>query len=248
MEITGKVKGCLENNRIYNENCLLGMKLIPDKSIDLIVTDPPYRLTARGNCGNMSGYWAEEESLKGKVFQYNSIDIAEYIEELYRVLKDGTHCYIMCNNLNLPHFIKVINESKFKFIKCLIWDKCNKLCGHYYMNSYEYIIMLRKGVARKINNCGESDILRVPNKKTKGLDGKNIHNSEKPVALMQILIENSSLENDNVLDPFMGSGTTAIAAIRSKRNFIGFELSEEYWKIANERCSVEKCVAEYTLF
>lgn len=164
MEITGK-----EINRIYNEDFLMGVKNIPDKSIDLIVTDPPYRLTSRGNCGNMSGYWAEEKTLKGDVFQFNNIDITEYIDELYRVLKEGTHCYIMCNNLNLPHFIKTINESKFQFIKCLIWDKCNKICGHYYMNSYEYIIMLRKGSARKINNCGESDILRVPNKKPKDL-------------------------------------------------------------------------------
>lgn len=65
---------------------------------------------------------------------------------------------------------------------------------------------------------------------------------------MQILIENSSLENDTVLDPFMGSGTTAIAAIRTKRNFIGFELSEEYCKIANKRCCKEQDNTLLTLF
>jgi site-specific DNA-methyltransferase (adenine-specific) len=95
--------------------------------------------------------------------------------------------------------------------------------------------MLRKGGERPINDCGTPDILSIPNKKTKGVDGKNIHDSEKPVALMQTLIQNSSNEGDVVFDCFMGSGTTGIAAIKCNRNFIGIELDEKYYQTSQQR-------------
>ena len=233
---------------LIHGDCLVEMKSIPDKSIDLIVTDPPYRLTSRGSSGTMSGYWASSLSKQGKVFENNDIDIEEYLPEFYRVLKDGTHCYIMTNQSNLPHFLNVISKSSFKFIKCLIWDKCNKICGRYYMNCFEYIIMLRKGRERTINDCGQGDILRVPNKKTKRNDGKNIHDSEKPITLMEILISNSSNEGDCILEPFMGSGSTGVACINTKRDFIGIELNEEYFKIAEERINNAIIEKETKLF
>ena len=233
---------------LIHGDCLVEMKNIPDKSIDLIVTDPPYRLTSRGSSGTMSGYWASSLSKQGKVFENNDIDIEEYLPEFYRVLKDGTHCYIMTNQSNLPHFLNVISKSSFKFIKCLIWDKCNKICGRYYMNCFEYIIMLRKGRERTINDCGQGDILRVPNKKTKRNDGKNIHDSEKPITLMEILISNSSNEGDCILEPFMGSGSTGVACVNTKRDFIGIELNEEYFKIAEERINNAIIEKETKLF
>ena len=233
---------------LIHGDCLVEMKNIPDKSIDLIVTDPPYRLTSRGSSGTMSGYWASSLSKQGKVFENNDIDIEEYLPEFYRVLKDGTHCYIMTNQSNLPHFLNVISKSSFKFIKCLIWDKCNKICGRYYMNCFEYIIMLRKGRERTINDRGQGDILRVPNKKTKRNDGKNIHDSEKPITLMEILISNSSNEGDCILEPFMGSGSTGVACINTKRDFIGIELNEEYFKIAEERINNAIIEKETKLF
>ena len=233
---------------LIHGDCLVEMKNIPDKCIDLIVTDPPYRLTSRGSSGTMSGYWASSLSKQGKVFENNDIDIEEYLPEFYRVLKDGTHCYIMTNQSNLPHFLNVISKSSFKFIKCLIWDKCNKICGRYYMNCFEYIIMLRKGRERTINDCGQGDILRVPNKKTKRNDGKNIHDSEKPITLMEILISNSSNEGDCILEPFMGSGSTGVACINTKRDFIGIELNEEYFKIAEERINNAIIEKETKLF
>jgi site-specific DNA-methyltransferase (adenine-specific) len=232
--------------KLIKGDCLIEMKNIPDESIDLICTDPPYRVTPKGCAGTMSGYWTNERTNKGKIFENNDIDIQDYIHELYRVLKEKTHCYIMCNQVNLPLFLQVISESKFKFIKCLIWDKGNKICGRFYMNCFEYIIMLRKGGERPINNCGTPDILSVPNKKTKSSNGKNIHDSEKPIALMQILIQNSSNEGDIVLDLFMGSGTTGLAAIKSNRDFIGIELDEEYFAIAEKR--IKEARQQLTLF
>ena len=141
----------------------------------------------------------------------------------------------MCNNVNLPHFFDVISKSDFHFVKLLVWDKQTKICGRYYMGQIEHIFLLRKGKDKPINDCGTSDLLSYPNRRDKGLDGKNIHDSQKPTRLFQCLIENSTDEGQLVFDPFMGSGTTALAAIASKRHFIGCELDEGYFKIATER-------------
>lgn len=221
--------------KLIQGDCLVEMQNIPDKSIDLICTDPPYKVTSKGCSGTMSGYWTADLTNKGKVFEHNDIEIEEYLPEFYRVLKDNTHCYIMCNQVNLPHFLQVVTNSKFKFVKCLIWNKGNKICGRFYMNCFEYIIMLRKGGERPINNCGTPDILNVPNKKTKNTNGTNIHDSEKPVSLMSILIENSSNENEVILDPFMGSGSTGVASSLSGRKFIGVEIDDIYFEIADKR-------------
>lgn len=107
--------------------------------------------------------------------------------------------------------------------------------GTFYMSQFEYILFFRKGKAKNINNCGTSDIISVPNKKTKNLDGNNIHDTEKPVRLMEILIENSSNIGDVVLDCFMGSGTTGVACVNTDRKFIGIEIDKEYFDIAQKR-------------
>lgn len=223
------------NNMLLNQDVREVFKTIPDNSIDLVVTDPPYKTTSRGNAGTSGGMLQKEINKKGQVFKHNNIKPQEYIPELYRVLKDGSHCYIMTNHVNLQEMLNVATESGFKFVKCLIWDKGNKIMGQYYMSSFEYIIFLRKGKAKRINNCGTADILRVPNIKLKGEDGKNLHDTEKPVELMKIMIDNSSNEGDIVFDPFMGIGSTGVACLELNRRFIGVELDEQYFPIAKHR-------------
>ena len=221
--------------KLINGNCLDTLKNIPNESIDLIVTDPPYPTTSRGNAGNSGGMLQKDINKKGKVFTYNNIDCSEYAPEFYRLLKDGSHCYVMTNHINLIDMLNTFTDVGFHFIKSLIWNKGNKIMGQYYMSQYEYILFFRKGKGKKINNCGTSDILSIPNKKTKDKDGKNIHDTEKPVELMEVLVNNSSQENELVLDPFMGVGSTGIACIKNKRNFIGIEIDENYFNIAKSR-------------
>lgn len=225
----------IELNTIYNEDCLEGMKRIPDKSIDLIITDPPYKITARGNGGNSGGMFQKKSVNNGKVFKNNDLDIRDWLPELYRVLKDDSHCYIMTNNKNIRDYLNAIEESDFHYVKNLIWVKDNKIMGQTYMSQFEYIIMCRKGKHKRINDCGTSDVLLFPNKKLKDENGKTIHDTEKPIELMQILAENSSNPEDIVFDPFTGIGSTAIACINTNRNYIGFELDKHYCDIANER-------------
>lgn len=215
--------------------CVEQLKLLDDNSIDLIVTDPPYKTTSRGNAGNSGGMLQKSINKKGQVFAYNNIDCSEYTPEFYRVLKDGSHCYVMTNHVNLIKMLNTFTNCGFHFIKCLIWDKGNKIMGQYYMSQFEYIMFFRKGKGIKINHCGTSDILSIPNIKLKGNDGKNLHDTEKPVDLMKILVDNSSKIGDTVLDPFMGIGGAGIASKELDRNFIGIELDPKYYNIATQR-------------
>lgn len=212
----------------------------------MIVTDPPYKTTSRGCAGNSGGMLQKQINKKGQVFNFNNIEIEDYLPRFYQVLKETGHCYIMTNHKNLIHFLKTIDEWKdsmtnegFKFIKCLIWDKGNKIMGQYYMNQFEYILFLRKGAGVKINNCGTSDILSIANKKTKDENGNNIHDTEKPIDLFKIMIENSSKENETVFDPFMGVGGCFIAALELDRKFIGCEIDKNYYNTTQNR------IAEY---
>lgn len=221
--------------KLYNGDCLKIMKEIPEESINLIVTDPPYPTTSRGSAGNSGGMLQKEINKKGKVFNFNNINCKEYAPEFYRILKNGSHCYIMTNHVNLIDMLNTFTNNGFHFIKSLIWDKGNKIMGQYYMSQFEYILFFRKGKGKKINNCGTSDILSIKNIKTKNKDGENLHDTEKPVELMKILIQNSSNENEIVLDPFMGIGSTGIACSKTNRDFIGIELDKQYFETAKER-------------
>lgn len=221
-------------NQIICGDCLEVMRELPDECIDLIITDPPYKVTSRGSAGNSGGMLQKKINRSGMVFEHNNIKVSDYAPEFYRLLKDGTHCYIMCNHTNLIEMLNTFTRAGFKFTKSLIWDKGNKIMGQFYMNQFEYILFFSKGTAKKINYCGTSDILSVANKKTK-IDGVNIHDTEKPVQLMTTLIDNSSLPYEIVLDPFIGSGTTAIACRRIQRNFIGIEKDPTYYQTANDR-------------
>ena len=225
----------MELNKIHNTDCLEFMRNLPDKCIDLILTDPPYLVTSRGSSGNSGGMLQKEINKSGNVFEYNSTNVKDYLPEFYRVLKDSTHCYIMCNHTNLREMLNTSQEVGFEFTKCLIWDKGNKIMGQFYMSQFEYILFLRKGEGKKINDCGTSDLIRVENKKIKNKDGSNLHDTEKPVELMAILIKNSTNENDIVFDPFMGIGATAIACKMFGRNYIGCEIDKNYYQTSLER-------------
>lgn len=225
----------IPNIYIYNENCLDVFKTIPDESIDLIATDPPYPVMARGSSGNAGGMLQKKIFNSGLVFDNNNINVSEYAPEFFRVLKDGSHLYVMTNHTNLIEMLNTFTKVGFHFIKSLIWDKGNKIMGQFYMSQFEYILFFRKGFGKKINNCGTSDILSIPNDKTKTPDGSNYHDTEKPVELFKILIENSTQKGEVVMDPFMGIGGCGVACKQSGRSFIGCEIDKKYFDVAKNR-------------
>ena len=212
-------------------DCLELMKYIPDESIDLLVTDPPYKIV-QGGCTNKAVRLKgsnQEQLKKGTLFNNNSIKFNEWIPEVYRVLKNNSHCYIMSNDRNINELLNICEKVGFKLLNILVWGKSKHSPNRYYLKNCEFIVFLRKGKAKNINNMGTKQLLLIDNVENKK------HPSEKPIKLMEILIKNSSNEQDKVLDPFMGSGSTGVACVNTNRNFIGIELDENYFNIAKER-------------
>ena len=226
---------------IYNDDCLKIFKTIEDESIDLCVTDCPYKIVSGGvtktafnikDTGGMLNKRGEvsDEIKKGKLFKYNDIKFCDWLPELYRIMKPATHIYIMINARNLKDLQTEAEKVGFKFQNLLVWDKGNAVVNKYYLNAFELILMLRKGSAKNINEMGTSNLIRVPN-----IIGSKKHPTEKPIELMELLIKNSSNEGDLVIDPFMGAGSTGVACKNTNRNFIGIEIDEKYFNIAKER-------------
>lgn len=233
---------------IYNQDCIAGMKTFPEECIDLIVTDCPYKIIAGGvtieqrkdevsgifQKRNIGQKWVKQGSedvstlvRKGKLFENNSISFADWLPEVFRILKPGCHCYIMINGRNLKELQTEAEKVGFQYVNLLAWKKNNLTPNKYYMQQMEYVLLLRKGRARNINNMGTSNCLEIPN-----IIGKKKHPTEKPVDLMKIFIENSSDIDDVVLDPFFGCGSTLIAAVQTNRHYIGFEIDPQYFDIA----------------
>lgn len=253
--------------KITCADCLDILPKIPDCSVDLVCTDCPYRITTGGATTGIYGNLREDsprgvlfrgygkaqkptsaesdenaENVKlGKMFEHNEIKFEQWLPEIYRVLKDGTHCYIMVNGRNLAELQKQAEKVGFKYQNLLVWEKGNATPNKFYLNACEFILMLRKGGERWIKDMGQKTILKVPN-----IIGGKAHPTEKPIGLMEVLIANSTNEDDIVLEPFAGGGSTCIAAKNLKRRFIGIEIDEEYAKIANER--LKESDRQQTLF
>lgn len=268
----------MELNKIYNEDCLEGMKRIPNEYIDLTVTSPPY--------DNLRTYNGAIDGWSFKKFQ-------SIADELYRITKYGgiivwivadatiKGCETGTSFKQALYFI----EHGFNLHDTMIWRKKSyvPLTHNRYEQEFEYMFVFSKGKPKTFNpikipckyagtttwgnasfhKTNKSGLVNVGKKaikdykqhgnvfeydtckaSKKGEHGG--HPAPFPNELVKDHILSWSNDNDIVLDPFIGSGTTAIAAIRTKRKFIGFELNEEYFKIAEKRIKDE--LKQLTLF
>ena len=148
---------------------------------------------------------------------------------LYRVLKEGSHCYIMTNTLNLREYLNLAEKVGFKLHNLLVWEKNNKVTNRWYMKNGEYVLFLRKGPAKPINDCSCATIHQFDNVR------KKEHPTEKPVSLLKMYVTNSSQEGDTVLDPFCGSGSLAEACLLSNRKFVCIDIDEEFYQKTTNR-------------
>lgn len=215
------------------------MKNIPDNGIDLVVTDPPYK-TITGGDKNGSNSQRPQGMLSGnrKLFKYQNLKPSLWLPSLFNCLKEGGHAYIFSNAINIEEMLTEARKSGFKLHNILVWEKNNCTPSQYYMKNCEYVLFLRKGKAKWINNIGDSKTVH----KFNNVIGNKLHPTEKPIDLLEFYIQNSSNEGDTVIDPFMGSGSTGVACINTKRSFIGIELDENYFNIAKQR--IENTVLE----
>lgn len=220
---------------LYNDNFLRVIKNYDDNCIDLIITDPPYKMShATGGCTNMGikNKWQGNIKAGNTIVDFDlSINFSDWLPEAYRVLKPGGHCYIFCNDKNIQELLNAATQVGFKESNVLVWIKNNSTPNRWYMKNVEYILFLHKGKAIPINNLGSKAGIYCQN-----IHGKDkLHPTQKPVELLEKFITNSSQENAIVLDPFMGSGSTGVACCNTNRKFIGVEINNKYYEIAKNR-------------
>lgn len=236
-------------NKITCGDCYKLIKELPDKSVDLIITDPPYLIenTKAGGKSDLakSIQVMNDELLNDELTQGIKQDI---LVEFMRVMKIP-NLYIWCNHKQIPMYLDFfVNKNKCSF-DILIWNKTNAmpLFNNKYLTDKEYCLYFRRGGYCHPKNYEAAKTIFVEpiNNNDKKIFA---HTTIKPLKIIKTLIENSSRENDIVLDCFMGSGTTAVACKESDRNFIGFEINEKWCKVANDRINKVDCGGQQCMF
>ena len=240
----------IELNKIHCCDCLEGLKLLDDQSVDLVVTSPPYNMRTRIRNNEYTYREKSEHFSKKYKFFSDDLTIDEYynfhkqvLTELLRVSK------IICYNYQIvtgskEAFFKLLGDFSPYIKDVMIWEKTGQPAMHsQVLNScYEFVVIFESNgnKGRVIDNSyfprGTQDNIIKGFKKNNNVTG---HGACFPTGFVKKLITLFSKEGDLILDPFMGSGTTAVAAKMTNRNFIGFELIEEYVKDANERINKE---------
>lgn len=221
----------MSNITLYHGDCLEIMKNIPDNSIDLIVTDPPYVIETNG-----AGIYKQAD--KQYVKELNDIKDGfseEILDEICRVMKK-INVYFFCSQKQIIPLLNYFVEKKKCNWNILSWHKSNPLpaCGNKYLTDTEFILFFReKGVKIYGEFKTKFTYYVTPlNQKDKKKFG---HPTIKPIDIVQNLILNSSQVGDVVCDPFMGSGTTGVGCVNTNRKFIGIELNQDYFNIAKNR-------------
>jgi len=212
-------------------DCIEGIKQLPDKSVDLVITDPPYKIETSG-----AGIYKQAD--KRYIKELNCMKDGfskDVLDELCRVMKK-INIYIFCSQKQIIPLLDYFVTKRNCNYNLLTWHKTNPIpaCGNKYLTDTEFILFFReKGVKIYGEYKTKFTYYLTPlNQKDKKLYN---HPTVKPLEIIQNFIINSSLEGEIVLDPFMGSGTTAVACINTNRNYIGFEIDERYYKIAEKR-------------
>ena len=216
-------------------DCIELMKEIPDGSVDMVFTDPPYKLVS-GGCNSKStmlkvGVENTPWSKSGECFRVKTPKFSEWVPELYRVLKDSSYCLIMTNDRNMRELWDECLKAGFIFCELLVMSKGAGVPSTYFYKSCEFILMFRKGSYKKLNRYGVKSVFDV--KMPRGKD--KIHPTEKPVPMIEKIVASLTASGETVLDPFMGSGSTGVACINIGRKFIGIEKDDAYFRIAAER-------------
>ena len=240
-------------NRIYNQDCIDGMKDIPDNKIDLVITDPPFAINFKSKKANynrnasrvLPGY-NEIESKNYYNFTYN------WMTQINRILKKSGSMYVFSGWNNLKDILTALDENGFITINHIIWKyQFGVVTSKKFVTShYHCLYVCKNNNERKFFPYSRFD------KNAKTTDGKSLHYNDKedvwnikreywtgdektptklPAEIIKKILEYSSEEKDVVFDPFLGSGQVAVVSKMLKRKYIGFEIVKEYYNFAKKR-------------
>jgi len=235
----------MSNSILYNEDCIRAMKRLGNGSIDLILTDPPYNLgvfmkNRDTNLKKMRDNFFGAAGWDDLSFEEWETSMDNFFEESVRVLKKGGAMLVFMSIIKVETLIRIAERHKLYYKTTGIWHKPNPMPRNmnlHFVNSTEAWVYFTYGKKTgTFNNDGKviHDFIEVA-VATNGERKHGKHPTQKPAALMEFFVQTLSNEGDTILDPFMGSGSTGVAAIRNNRNFTGVEINEGYFQMATRR-------------
>lgn len=224
----------MKTNEIYNGDSYKLIKDIPDKSIDLIVTDPPYDFKSSFNEKELlKNYMQYVKGIRQSNIGFN-YDLA-ILDDFIRIMKK-INIYLFCNKEQIYDCLDYFVKKHGCNFEVLIWGKLNPppFCNGHYLKDKEYCLYFWETGVKLNTNSKNGKTIYMSNM---GVPEHRYykHPTMKPTELVSKAIEVSSNENDIVFDPFSGSGTTCVCAKKLNRQYIGFEINEEFWKMSKER-------------
>lgn len=204
------------------------LRTLATGSLDLVITDPPYESLEKHRAVGTTTRLKHSKASSNDWFTiFPNKRFPELFVELYRVLKKNSHLYLFCDAETMFVAKPVGEAAGFKFWKPLIWDKKKIGMGYHYRARYECILFFEKG-KRKLNDLGVPDIIESPRI-------ANGYPTEKPPAVSEVLIAQSTTVSELVADPFMGAGSVGVAAAKLGRNFVGNDICGEAVEITRRR-------------
>ena len=204
------------------------LRALPSDSVDLIVTDPAYESLEKHRAVGTTTRLKHSKSSSNDWFNvFPNARFGELFAEAFRVLKRNTHLYLFCDAETMFVAKPEAERAGFRFWKPLVWDKQTIGMGYHYRARYEFVLFFEKG-KRRLNDLGIADVISVP----------RVHRgypAEKPPAVSEVLIKQSTAPGELVADPFMGSGSAGVAALSAGRRFRGTDLNPEAVRLTAER-------------
>ena len=239
----------MEVNEIYLGDAYKLIKEMPDKSVDLIMTDPPYEIEGIGD--KPTGVFRGRKKTQSLELKEAGIDKGidlKILDDFVRVMKK-INIYIWCNKEQIYDYLTYFVKERNCNWEMIVWAKTNPppfLNGHYLKDKEYCLYFWEKGVKIKPTfDSGKTVYLTKTNTKDKN---DYLHPTIKPIEIIETLIKNSTGGGAIILDPFAGSGTTCLAAKHLGLNYIGFEINEKFHKIAVDRLNGINQRGEMNLF
>lgn len=218
-----------ERVTIHHADCFETFLKVP--YVDLIFTDPPYwTLNKWRNIGTTTrlGGHRDAEKQTGWFETIDEKELWDLMCKCYKALKKDRHCLIMSDGQVLKWILGYYEEADFSYAKPVVWDKVHQGMGYHLRCRHEFVVLMDKGKNRKPKDLGMPDIVTIPMV-------KGGYPTEKPVELPEVFIQQYTEPDEIVLDPFMGAGSTIIAALRNSRKAVGIDKSGEACEITVSR-------------
>jgi site-specific DNA-methyltransferase (adenine-specific) len=204
------------------------LRSLSAESVNLVITDPPYESLEKHRAIGTTTRLKQSKASSNAWFQIFPNDrFADLFTEIYRVLKRNSHFYLFCDQETMFVAKPIAESVGFRFWKPLVWDKQKIGMGYHYRSRYEFILFFEKG-KRKLNNLAIPDVIECD---------RVFHGypTEKPVSVSEILVQQSTLPGELVIDPFMGSGSVGVATLKQGRNFWGNDICDEAIVVSQQR-------------